>query len=53
MCLNSLYTFENIIVFNICSDLIPEMYNFNVNQTLLYTTYVDDCSKRHELTGSG
>ena len=51
MCLNSSYTFENIIVFNICSDLIPEMHNFNVNQTLLlYYIYVDDWSKRHELT---
>jgi len=46
MCLNSSYTFENIIVFNICSDLIPEMYNFNVNQTLLlYYIYVDDIKK--------
>jgi len=43
MCLNTLYTIENIIVFNICSDLVPEMYNFNVNEKLLlyyYTTYV-------------
>jgi len=39
MCLNTSYTFENIIVFNICSDLIPEMYNFNVNKHYYYTTY--------------